>query len=115
MENQNFNQNQAQGHQGQNQYQNQYQPQNQGYATNYTAIKNQSVVSIGDWVITIILTAIPFVNIIMLLVWAFGGGTPESKSNWAKASLIFYLISIILVICFYGSIAAMFLGAAAFS
>jgi len=34
----------------------------------------------------------------MLLVWAFGGGAPESKSNWAKASLIWMVIGIVLTV-----------------
>jgi succinate dehydrogenase/fumarate reductase cytochrome b subunit len=91
----------------QNQYQGQGQHQHQNYQSNYNVVKNQSVVSIGDWIITIILMAIPFINLIMLFVWAFGNGTPESKANWAKATLIFYLIGIILVVLFWGSIAAM--------
>jgi fatty acid desaturase len=98
--------------QNQNPVQNQYQ--NQNYTTNYVAPKNLSTVSIGDWIITYILMAIPLVNIIMLFVWAFGSNTPESKANWAKASLIIYLITIILVICFWGSIVAMAVGATAF-
>jgi Na+/phosphate symporter len=101
MENQNQNRNQAPAA-------NQGQPQNQGqnYPPNYNAVKNQSVVSIGNWIITLILMAIPVVNLIMLFVWAFGSGTSESKANWAKAILIFYLIGLILVIAFWGSIAA---------
>ncbi len=51
-------------------------------------------VSLGNWMVTILLTAIPCVNLIMLLVWAFGGGAPKSKSNWAKANLIYVLISL---------------------
>ena len=31
--------------------------------------RNQSIVTIGDWIITMILMCIPFVNFIMLLVW----------------------------------------------
>ena len=118
MENQNFNQNQGNG-QGQ-QYQNQGQPyqnynQNQNYGAPYVAPKNTSVVTIGDWVITIILMAIPLVNIIMLFVWAFGdSSTPESKANWAKATLIFYLIGIILAVLFWGSIVALIGSAAMF-
>ena len=42
--------------------------------------RNQSIVTIGDWIITMILMCIPFVNFIMLLVWAFSAGTPVSKS-----------------------------------
>ena len=59
---------------------------------------NQSTneISVGNWVITILLTAIPVVNIIMLFVWAFGSGTPQTKANWAKAMLIWVAISVIL-------------------
>ncbi|MDR0394858.1 MAG: hypothetical protein LBH77_06840 [Tannerella sp.] len=87
-------------------YQGQPQNQYQNYPPNYNALKNQSVVSIGDWIITFIIMIIPLINLIMLFVWAFGGGTSESKANWAKASLILYLISIILVIAFWGLIVA---------
>ena len=55
-------------------------------------------VSVGDWMLTYLLMCIPFVNIIMLLVWAFGGGAPISKSNWARASLIWMVIAIVLSI-----------------
>ena len=113
MENQIPNQNQQPI---QNQYQNQYanQQQNPNYATNYVSNNNSKTVSVGDWIITFIIMAIPFVNIIMLLVWAFGNNTPKSKANWAKAGLIFYLIAIILAIIFYGSIIALIASAAAF-
>ncbi len=74
--------------------------------------QNQSVVTIGDWIITFILMAIPLVNIIMLCVWAFGSNTSVSKANWAKASLIFMVIGFIFMILMWGSIAAVFLSAA---
>lgn len=60
---------------------------------------NQSAtVSLGDWMLTLFLTFIPLVNIIMLLVWAFSSSTPPSKSNWAKAALLWMLISMVLAI-----------------
>lgn len=68
--------------------------------------KNKSVVSIGDWIITMIIMVIPLVNIIMLFVWAFGSNTAESKANWAKASLIFAVLGIIISIIFGGAIIA---------
>ena len=74
--------------------------ENQEIQTN----RNQSVVSIGDWIITMILMCIPIVNFIMLLVWAFSKSTPLSKSNWAKASLIFMIIGFLLLVIFWGSI-----------
>ena len=51
-------------------------------------------VSVGDWMLTLFLLAIPLVGLIMLFVWAFGGGTPASKANFAKAALIWAAIII---------------------
>ncbi len=64
------------------------------------------IVGIGDWILTLIIMIIPLVNIIMLFVWAFGGGTNPSKANWAKASLILVLIGIILGVVMFGAIAS---------
>ncbi|RPH36263.1 hypothetical protein EHM92_04805 [bacterium] len=50
--------------------------------------------------ITILLSAIPIVNIVMLFVWAFGSSTNPSKANWAKATLIWMVIGIALAIIF---------------
>jgi hypothetical protein len=83
---------------------------NQSNGESYHSFKNTSVVSIGDWIITMILMMIPVVNLVMLFVWAFSSGTPVSKANWAKATLIFYLIGIILLALFWGSIAAIIFG-----
>lgn len=55
-------------------------------------------VSVGNWMVTMLLMAIPIVNIVMLFVWAFGGNVEKSKSNWAKAKLIWALISIVISI-----------------
>lgn len=57
-------------------------------------------VSFKDWMITLLLLAIPIVNIIMLFVWGFGGGTNPSKANFAKASLLWMAIGIVLYIVF---------------
>lgn len=66
--------------------------------------QNPSTVSIGDWVITLILVCIPVVNFIMLLVWAFSSNTPVSKANWAKATLLLMIIGFVLMLLFWGSI-----------
>ncbi|WP_322903348.1 hypothetical protein [Paenibacillus campi] len=59
------------------------------------------VISVKDWMITLLLLAIPLVNIIMLFVWAFSGGTNRSKSNYAKAALIWAAIWIVVYIIFF--------------
>jgi len=74
----------------------------------------QVPVSVKDWIITMVITAIPMVGFIMLFVWAFSDSTHPSKKNWAKASLIFFAIIIglyIMMIAVFGSLmvsAAMF-------
>ena len=59
---------------------------------------NNQPVSVGDWVITYIITLIPLVGFIMLFVWAFGSNTKTSKANWAKAALILFAIGVVLSI-----------------
>ena len=77
-------------------------------------MENTNHVSTKDWIITILISAIPVVNIIMLFIWGFGGNTNPSKANWAKAALIWMAIAIVLnIIGFitFGSLAFLGLGA----
>jgi hypothetical protein len=53
-------------------------------------------VSFGEWFLTIFLTAIPLVGLVLLFVWAFGSTTNPSKANWAKASLAWAAIGIVI-------------------
>ena len=61
-------------------------------------------ISVGEWVITIIILAIPIIGFIMLFAWGFGSNTQPSKANWAKATLIMIGISIVLSFLFLGSL-----------
>ena len=67
---------------------------------NQPTMSNNSVQSTTDWLITLIITAIPLVGFIMLFVWAFGSDTNENKANWAKATLIIYAIVFALSLIF---------------
>ena len=60
-------------------------------------------ISVGEWIITTIILAIPIVGIIMLFVWGFGSNTQPSKANWAKAALIMMGIGIVLSFLFLGT------------
>jgi len=68
----------------------------------------EPVLSVGDWMITILITAIPIVGLVMLFVWAFGDGQNLTKANWAKAKLICALIMFVFVIVIYAIIFAIF-------
>ncbi len=70
-------------------------------------VTNYTPMSIGDWLITMIITYIPLVGLIMLFVWAFGDGAHPSKKTWAQAVLILVAISIVLAIIFFGVIASL--------
>ncbi len=71
------------------------------------------VISTKDWLITLIISAIPVVNIIMFFIWAFGDQTNPNKANWAKASLLWMVIVTGLVILLYVLIAVVIFGIAA--
>ena len=52
--------------------------------------------SVGSWMLTLFLMAIPVVNLVWLLMLAFGSGRSASKRNWAKATLIWAVIGAVL-------------------
>jgi hypothetical protein len=60
------------------------------------------VMSLGDWIITLIVLAIPIVGLVMMFVWAFSSGTNPNKANLCKAYLIFALITIVCFFLFGG-------------
>ena len=57
--------------------------------------------TMGEWMITLLIMWIPCVNIIMAFVWAFSSKEKKSKSNYFKAYLIFMAIGIVLSIIFF--------------
>ena len=54
--------------------------------------------TLGEWLINMLIMLIPCVNIIMAFVWAFSSKEKKSKSNYFKAWLIFMAIVIVLYI-----------------
>lgn len=53
-------------------------------------------VSVGEWLISMLLMCIPCVNIVLMFVWAFSSSAKKSKSNYFKAYLIWACIWIVL-------------------
>ncbi len=65
--------------------------------------------TVGDWIITQIILAIPLVGIIMLFVWGFSSDTHPSKKSFCQAYLIMAGCVIVLALLFvvvFGGIAA---------
>ena len=77
----------------QNTYQNMYQNAYQNPYQNNSQMELEEPVKISEWVLAMVLMMIPCVNIIMMFVWAFSSTEKKSKSNFFKAYLIFFGIS----------------------
>ena len=77
----------------QNTYQNTYQNAYQNTYQNNGQMELEEPVKISEWVLAMVLMMIPGVNIVMMFVWAFSSTEKKSKSNFFKAYLIFFGIS----------------------
>ncbi len=73
-------------------------------------VTNNQEMTVKDWLITYVIlffsSLIPLLPIVILLYWAFSENTVLCKKNWAKASLIFYLIIAVLALLFFFTIGA---------
>ena len=76
----------------QNRYQQPVYPQNQ---PEYHVGEH---VSTWGWIGRWLLMCIPIVNVILLLVWGFGGSSKRSLVTWARAQLILTLISVVIAV-----------------
>ena len=68
--------------------------------------KTVSEISVGEWLISMLIMIIPIVNIVMLFIWGFG--SPDPRRNYARASLIWMAMCIGLAVLFYGVVIALF-------
>ena len=73
--------------------------------TNLNEVKQVTVVNVnelpmtmGQWLLTLLVLAIPVVNIVLLIVWATGHDVNRSKKTYCQATLI--VSAIILVLYF---------------
>ena len=64
-------------------------------------VPDESADSVGSWMLTMFLAAIPLFGLIYTLILAFGSGHSASKRNWAIATLIWAAIATVLSILLY--------------
>jgi hypothetical protein len=61
--------------------------------------RDKNHVSVGFWILSIVVMAIPLVNVIMTLIWAFTGEN-ESRKNYFKAVIAVFLFFIGITVIF---------------
>ena len=61
-------------------------------------IEDTSPMSLGQYLVMLLLLCIPIANVILLFVWGFGSSVNLNKKNLARAALILAGISIVLSI-----------------
>lgn len=62
------------------------------------AEKQGKIISVKEWIAYLLILCIPIVNIVCLIMWAFGtGDTNLTRKNWAKAQILIVLFLLILV------------------
>lgn len=67
--------------------------------------RDHNEMTVGNWLLTFLILAIPLLNIIMLFVWAFGDGN-QTRATYAKATLLWILIVavfMIIVVSIFGA------------
>ena len=68
------------------------------YTTSIPAQGGHTHKGVGGWILTYIIMGIPVVNVIALLVWAFGSKTKADPTfrNWARSIFVIAIISFVL-------------------
>ena len=63
-------------------------------------VDTKKVVSTWEWLVYFLILAIPVLNIIIVLVDAFGSNRNENKKNFCRAIVITFVLSIIASVVF---------------
>jgi len=58
--------------------------------------------SVGDWLITIIVLAVPILNVILYVYWAFFSNGNKGRINFCRASLILMLVGLVFILILGG-------------
>lgn len=60
------------------------------------------VISLKQWIVNLVITCIPVVNIVFLILWAFvEKDVNPNKRNWARASLLLMAAAFVLTLAVY--------------
>lgn len=76
---------------------------NYEYNINYSTQppRDENPVSLGDWIVTMIIGVIPCIGLIVYIVWAFSSTINVSKRNYCRATLILMIVGGVLWFLFF--------------
>jgi hypothetical protein len=57
--------------------------------------KDQKVLSVGEWMITILFYLLPGVNLVMMAIWAFSSKGNVHRRNLSRACLLWWIIILV--------------------
>lgn len=60
--------------------------------------QNHLPLNFKQWTLYIFLSGLPFIGLILLLVWAFGDEGNIHRKSWAQGMLLLYVLAIALAI-----------------
>ena len=73
-----------------------------------SSLSNDESMTVGDWLLNFFINSIPIIGLVFLVIWA-NDESNKVKKNWAIATLIWMVITVVLVLSLYliiiGSIA----------
>lgn len=70
----------------------------------YTPQPGVEPLSVGQYIVTLLLMMIPIVGIILLFKWGFSGAVNPNKKNMARAYLIFFAVWFVIILVGGGAI-----------
>lgn len=71
-------------------------------AEKYMRYNNKKVVSVKEWLVIMVLLAIPIVNIVMLIYWSVSSKVKYNKRTYSRFMLILVvviMIPLVLILC----------------
>jgi len=63
-------------------------------------LDNNQTLDVKEWALTIFISTLPLIGIKMPFVWAFGDNMNIYKRNWAKGTLLIWLIGLMIFMTF---------------
>jgi hypothetical protein len=66
--------------------------------------------TVSEWFVTILILALPLVNIVMYLYWAFAEGVNVNKRNFCRASILWAIVGLVfgaILLAYLGSVGAL--------